>query len=422
MKNKYSLIEHLPDNSGVYLFKKGKEILYIGKATSLKDRVKSYYAHDIATRRGPLIVKMLTEADCVEYEMTDSVLEALIREAALIKKYQPPYNVREKDDKSWNWVVITDEEYPRVFTMRGRELPTTDYRLRTTFGPFPHGSQLKEALKIVRRIFPFRGINDPTVRHQKRTSFLNIELGLAPDLNAVSKKEYQRTIRNIRLFFEGRKKKLVTTLENEMKTAAKRRAFETAAEIRHQLFALQHIQDVALLKHDFLANAQPNAQFAQSADTQKHSNILQNVRMRIEAFDVAHTSGKERIGVMTVIENDEVAKTEYRTFNIRSSKLGDTDALKELLERRLKHDEWSLPRLVVVDGGVAQKNAAEKVLNDFGYAIPVVAVVKDERHRPKGFLGDQGLIKENKRALLLVNHEAHRFSIAQHRRKRGKFF
>src|SRR3989344_883972 len=146
----------LPDTPGVYFFQKGKEILYIGKATSLKDRVKSYFARDILLTRGPLIEKMLVEANRVKFVETDSVLEALIHEAYEIKKNQPFYNSKEKDDKSYNFVTITKEP-ARLNGRSGGEFPkVTVTRGSGTYGPFPHGAELKEALKIIRKIFPYR--------------------------------------------------------------------------------------------------------------------------------------------------------------------------------------------------------------------------------------------------------------------------
>src|SRR3989344_4549655 len=126
----------LPDSPGVYLFKKVRKILYIGKATSLCDRVRSYFTSDLAAGRGDRIVGMIAEAASLSWQETDSVLEALILEANLIKKRQPPYNVDEKDNKSWNYVVITKEDFPRVLIIRGRELfalSTKNYQLKTIF-------------------------------------------------------------------------------------------------------------------------------------------------------------------------------------------------------------------------------------------------------------------------------------------------
>ena len=141
-------LKHLPDKPGVYFFLKGKKILYVGKATSLRSRVKSYFSDDIVLKRSAAIGKMVLEATKVDYKVTDSVLEALILEAELIKKYKPYYNVREKDDKSFNFVVITNEEYPRVITMRGKELLSQHGERRKIYGPFPHGSDFLKAIKI----------------------------------------------------------------------------------------------------------------------------------------------------------------------------------------------------------------------------------------------------------------------------------
>ena len=398
-------INALPDTPGVYFFCKGKKILYIGKATSLKSRVRSYFSSDIIETRGPRIVTMLAEATSVRVEETGSVLEALILEAALIKKHQPKYNAKEKSDTSFNYVVITEEAFPRIFTLRHRELlqsPSTSYQ--KTFGPFPHGTQLKEALKIIRKIFPYRGKNDaPLASDRRRASRLYEELGLSPQSSELSAREYKKTIRHITLFFEGKKKQLLRMLEKEMKQYAKKRNFEQAQEIKRQLFALGHINDVALLQSE--------------SQNSKHK-----VQTRIEAYDVAHISETARVGVMTVIENGELNKKEYRTFSIKTKQQGDIAGLSEILERRLNHNEWHLPKLIVVDGGIAQKNVAEKILKEFGYQIPIVAVTKNERHRPEKLLGSQKDILGNEKEILLVNNEAHRFAVKHHRAKKNKIF
>ena len=113
---------NIPNLPGIYLFKKGGDILYIGKATSLKDRVRSYFSSDLIGTRGPLILDMVFKADKIDFIKTDSVLEALILESELIKKHQPKYNTKEKDNKSFNYVIITKENFPRVLIVRGRNL------------------------------------------------------------------------------------------------------------------------------------------------------------------------------------------------------------------------------------------------------------------------------------------------------------
>jgi excinuclease ABC subunit C len=380
----------LPDAPGVYFFLKGKDILYIGKATSLKDRVKSYFGKDLIETRGSFILDMVFKADKIKYKIADSVLEGLILESNLIKKYQPKYNTREKDDRSFNYIVITKEKLPRVLTVRGKNLKATR---EVVFGPYPNGGQLREALKIIRRIFPF--LDD------KSKNYIEFyrQINLAPDLN--NRKMYLQNIHNIKLFFEGKKKKVLKNLENEMRDYAKKHEFEKAGEIKRQIFAIKHINDVALMKQSFTSSG----------------------RFRIEAYDIAHMGGKNMVGVMTVVENGEMAKHEYKKFKIRTQNdANDTGALKEVLERRLAHTEWAYPQLIVVDGGVAQLNTAKKILIKLGLNIRLVSVLKDERHKPKNILGDKEAHLKYEKEILLANVEAHRFAIAYHKKMRNRNF
>ncbi|MBI2046068.1 MAG: GIY-YIG nuclease family protein [Parcubacteria group bacterium] len=406
-KNRLNKI-NLPDTPGVYQFLGArKDILYIGKATSLRDRIRSYFSSDLMSARGPIIAEMLEQARDVRVVETDSVLEALILEAALIKKHQPKYNSKEKSDKSFNYVVITDEDFPRVLLARERELLgrrvskltwKPDVQVKDVFGPFTYGNQLREALKIVRKIFPFRDV----CRLRQEKPCFNTQIGLCPGVctGAISKKEYAKIIQNLKLFFEGKKGMLIKKLEREMREAAKHRAFERAHEIKKTIFALKHIQDVSLIKNT------PTLNFSYST-------------FKIEAYDVAHFSGSASVGVMTVVEGGEAQKNEYRKFNIKSFEgVNDTRALSEILSRRLAHAEWPLPRLIVVDGGTAQVNAAKHALVSAGVAIPVVGVVKDERHRPKKIIGDRVLAIRHEADILFANAEAHRFAISFHRKRR----
>jgi excinuclease ABC subunit C len=388
-------IDKLPDSPGVYFFVHKNKILYIGKATSLKDRVKSYFNADIVNTRSPLISKMLKEFDSIEHVKTDSVLEALVLEAFLIKKHQPDANIKEKDNRSFNFVVITKEDYPRILVERSRELLKENKDVAYSFGPFPNGSQLREALKIIRKMFPYR---DKCEVNQDRPCF-NYQIGLCPGtcIGKVSKEEYQGTIKNIILFFEGNKSKLVKNLEKQMQSFAKKKNFEKANLIKRTLFTLNHIQDISLIK-DEVFNQGPNGEV-----------------IRIESYDIAHMSGQNVVGVMTVVEDGEVKKSDYRKFKIRENPgVNDTKALSEVLSRRLAHIEWRLPNLIVVDGGTAQKRIMEKVLKDCGVQIPVVSVVKDEHHKAREILGDKKWLKYE-REIILSNTEAHRYGINYHR-------
>lgn len=400
----------LPEAPGVYFFKDAAgKILYIGKATSLRDRVRSYFSPDVIKTRGPHIVDMVFKAERVDFEETGSVLEAVIVEANLIKKHKPYYNTKEKDDKSFNCVAITKEEFPRVIIVRQKDIDTraktitsvkqniVDAPYDVYFGPYPSGPMLKEVLGIIRKIFPFR---DRASTQKDRAVFYR-QIGLAPDIEtSVGIAQYKKNISHIKLLLGGNMKKLIQALTKEMHAAAKLEDFEEAENLKRKIFSLQHIQDVSLIKRE---------------------SSFETTGFRIEAYDVAHISGSSMVGVMVVTEGEQSKKSDYKKFNIKGfTKSNDTGALKEILTRRFAHQEWRFPDVVLVDGGIAQQNAAREVLGELNMSIPIIGVVKDERHRPKAIVGDKALIEKYKYAILLANSEAHRFAITFHRQKREK--
>lgn len=415
---------NLPDAPGVYLFKRGKKVLYVGKATSLRDRVRSYFDDDLIATRGPRIVDMVTKSGHISHEPTPTVLEALVREAALIKKYLPKGNVDGKDDKTFLYAVITREVIPRVLVVRGKDidfgkLKTENCKLKAVYGPFPSGAQLREGLRLIRRIFSFFDTDKPIGakgKYQKAKIEFNSQLGQYPHIagnsisssigeNMESLNMYRKSIRKVGLLLSGRGKELRRMLEREMRVAAREERFEDATVARRQLFALNHIQDVSLIKDE---HRYP-----------RDVAIATSHGYRIEAYDTAHLSGTNAIGVMTVVVDSTPVKSEYRTFRIKGVKKNDDIAsLKEILSRRLNHHEWPFPNVIVVDGGKTQKKAAESVLAELGMKIPVAAVVKDERHRPREIIGARraGISEVD---AVLANNEAHRFSLARHRAARS---
>lgn len=391
----------IPDGPGVYFFRKGKEILYIGKATSLRDRIKSYFAHDLSEIRSPLVAKVVADATSVTFEEADSVLDALILEAKRIKEHKPKGNTDEKDDKSFTFLVVTKERFPRFIVARERELSGKfpSEGIAHLFGPFPSGAMLKAALKIIRRIFPFFDTpfsldRDMSESNAKMLRF-NQVIGLYPQ--ELDERSYRKTVRNVVLLFEAKKLTLLKTLEREMKKAAREERFEEADMLKHQLFSLRHIQDVTLIKEDLRAP--------------------QTARFRIEAYDTAHLRGDAPRGVMAVVVDGEAQPSEYRIFTIRSAKAGDDyQALEEIITRRAKHREWPYPQLIVIDGGRAHLNRAKRIIAGSGMDADIVSVVKDERHKPREILGRSAFAVTHESGILLANAEAHRFSIGRHRR------
>jgi excinuclease ABC subunit C len=393
---------NLPETPGVYFFRdEAGEILYIGKATSLRDRVRSYFNPDLIDTRGLRLVTMVTIAETVTYQETGSVLEALLLESVLIKKHSPPYNVKEKDNKSFTCVVITKEKFPRVLAMRIRDFEKKFKKKDTLFvyGPFASLSQLREAMKIVRKMFPYR---DTCELNSPKPCF-NAQIKLCPGvcIGQISEQEYKKHITNIRKLFEGKKTEIVASFEKDMKLYAKRQLFEKAASCRNTLFALNHIKDISLIKEDEVLSFKDRS-------------------FRIEAYDAAHISGTSRVGVMVVIEGGTTEKSEYRKFKLEEHTNDDYAALRQMLLRRFSHTEWKFPDLIVIDGGENHKKIAEKAIASLSLSIPCVAVVKNERHKPKDILGDKVHVDYHKKEILLANGEAHRFAIGYHKTLRNK--
>lgn len=404
----------IPDASGVYFWRdQDNTILYIGKATSLKSRIRSYFLPDLIHTRGPHIVDMVHRAHTITWQCTDSVLEAVIVEANLIKKYQPYYNTKEKDDKSFNCVVITKEEIPRVVIARQKDIDTVHCTVTivrqgilavpydSVFGPFPQSTSLRDAVKIIRKIFPFFD----RASSQKDARVFYRQISLAPDISTEkARAEYKKNIQCIKKIFQGSISSVRSMLEKEMMQYAKKEAFEEAQTIKQKLLALDHIQDVALIKRDTV--------------------YTNDASIRIEAYDIAHTSGAAMVGVMVLIDNGRPDTASYRTFSIRGfTKSNDVGALTEMVTRRLAHTEWPYPDAIVVDGNMVQLTAVRDLLEKAEISIPVLAVTKDEHHRPKAIIGkkesDTVFIAENKLALLLANAEAHRFAVRTHQKKRA---
>ena len=402
MKKEQLKFGKIPDKPGVYFFLgKHKKILYIGKATSLRNRVRSYFSSDIEEKRSLLIEQMVDLAEEVSFTETDSVLEALILETNLIQSHKPHYNTKSKDDKSYNHLIITKEEWPRVLLVRERDL-TEKYRedeIKYKFGPFTSSGLLREALKIIRRLFKFYDTKIPVGKEKSKLSRgkidFNRQIGLYPEEN--NKAAYLKTIRQLQLFFQGKKQQVVKELEKEMMKLAKAEKFEEASVLKRRIFALKHIEDISLIKDEY-----------------RTPKSLQSDR--IEAYDVAHLQGKEMVGVMTVVVGGEAVRSEYKKFKLRTvKKTNDPAALREIFERRLKHTEWTFPKLIVVDGNEVQKKVVEDVLDAHNLNIIVVAVTKDDRHRIKDIIAPEPLKTKLNYSILLANAEAHRFAINYYR-------
>ncbi len=427
----------LPETPGVYIMKDSAgRVLYVGKAVSLRRRVSSYFErpHD---RRIEALVGKIAEID---FRCTDSALEALILEADLIRRMNPPYNIKEKDDKSFLYAGITREAYPRVILLRG-----SDGFSGKRYGPFPSASNARAALKILRKIFPWSTHDSADFGRMRRPCF-DYEIGLCPGtcIGVVSRAAYTKNIARLKLFLEGKKERVIRAVERDMEAAARKLDFERAAALRRQLFALRHIRDTALIadaelgrdiatvgdgvapaegKKSGIAPAAAAKQAAPSPFTAGGPDSS-GAPYRIEGYDISNISGTSAVGSMVVFEDGAPDKSSYRKFKIRTVfQPNDVGMMTEVLARRFRHrgfaGGWRLPNLILVDGGLAQANAAKKVLMRAGLRIPVLGIAKGPERKRNDILGaiPRGVSKET---LIRVRNEAHRFAIGYHKALRRR--
>lgn len=228
---------NLPDKTGVYLFKnKRGEVIYVGKALSLRNRVRSYFQN--SRHLEPKIQAMVGHAQEVDYIVTASEVEALILENSLIKQYKPRYNANLKDDKDYPYLKLTLEEYPRLVLTRKLEKDGSRY-----FGPYTNVTALRSTLKTLKKIFPLRSCKGEISPGSKERACLNYHMQycFAPCRGKVSPELYQKLVKDLTLFLEGRQEKLLKKMENDMKQASKDLQFERAAVLRDKYLALQGV-------------------------------------------------------------------------------------------------------------------------------------------------------------------------------------
>ena len=416
-------IKDLPKFPGVYEFrdKQGK-ILYIGKATSLKDRVGSYFRSQSSTLGAPKVELLVSQIADIKIHETDSVLEALILESNLIKKHQPKYNVMAKDDKSFGYFVVTKEKFPRVIILWKTELGKVP--AKKIYGPYLSKYQMNIALKLIRRIFPFH-----SNKQQTEKGCLDFQIGKCPGphAGAISQKDYLKNIHGIEMILQGKKKNLLVEIKKQMKLSAKNDEFEKAAEARNRIFALEHIRDVALISDDMTSL---------SLTLGTLPKVKLKEKIRIEAYDISNIGGDWSVGSMVVFSGNTPDKSQYRKFKIKTvSGIDDVGMMREILYRRFNNN-WSKPDLMILDGGKGHLNMAQKVIGDLKLRIPIIAVAKGPTRKKLDvyqskflltFLGKNEELRKNYSNILSdikllerIRNEAHRFAISYHKKLRRK--
>jgi len=409
--------ELIPHKPGCYIYHdKSGRVIYVGKAIDLYYRVASYFN---SSHHDPKTTALVSNIASIETIIVESELEALILEANLIKKFLPEYNIRLTDDKDYLYILVTKEDFPRVVTGRKYDL---DNALRY-FGPFPSSRTVKETLKSLRRVFPWCQIGGGrnVIGGKFSRACFYYHLGLCPGacIGAISKEDYRKIINRFSKFMEGKKDELVKDLMVEMEQYSKDQNFEEAAKIKKILTGIEYLTQTNRTKN-YLEN--PNFledEKSKALEELKKVLNLKSLPERIEGYDISNIQGHESTGSMVVLTNGEIDKSQYRKFKIRiTGKPNDYQMHKEMMTRRLKHKEWPLPDVFIIDGGLGQVHAVEPLIHSLHPDVPIFGLAK----RMEWLYSPDGKIVKLPRkspALKLVQKlrdEAHRFAITYHRK------
>lgn len=403
-------LKTLPASPGVYFHKDAEgNIIYVGKAAVLKNRVRQYFHHTKKDVKTEALVREIADTDWI---VVDTEMDALFLESEMIKRYLPKWNILLRDDKTVSYVRIDmKSEIPYVSFTR---TPQDDKA--TYIGPFYGKLTVEWALRVLRKIFPY--YDKPY--DGKKT--LNTDLGLTPgiEVGKTTPKEYKKDLRRLMLYLEGGRHKLLKDLEKQMLEAAKAENFEEAAVLRQQLFGLRELQKKIVFS---------DKEFLDISSDQALTDLQMMLRLpeppkRIEGYDISHQSGTNAVGSMVVFANGASDRSEYRKFKLRVQQNDDTASLREIIERRLKHQEWPYPDLVILDGGVGQVNAVKDLLREKN--IAVIGRDKSGDHTRNAAVniivpGLEGyktiqLSPDSHIAKLIarIDDEAHRFAITYH--------
>lgn len=426
-------LKELPKEPGVYFHKDVTgQIIYVGKAAVLRNRVRQYFQKSRA--RDPKTEALVAEIVDTDWMVVDSEIEALFLEAEMIRRYMPRYNILLRDDKSMVYIRIDyGSDFPTVSTTRRPMDDGAKY-----FGPYLSALSVRQALKSLRHVFPFA---TRRMIGQKRAT-LFYHLGLDPGLEEgrTSLEDYRANLRKLMSVIEGKRKTIEHELEKDMQQAAQARDFERAAKLRNQLFALRNLtKQIIFSDKEFLDISKDHA-LNELVDLLK----LAKFPRRIEGYDISHMQGTNVVASMVVFTNGVSDKREYRKFKTKKEHNNDFYNMHETLTRRLSEKNikaWGTPALVLIDGGKGQLDAATRARDEQGCtSIPFIGLAKREEqiviqkeksnvtlnevalHKLGGFLTESDdfilvNVPHNTNLVKLlqrIRDESHRFAITYH--------
>lgn len=439
-----SELKNLPSQPGVYKFlNSAGKVIYVGKAKILKHRVASYFQNNLLL--GSKTQALVSRITALETIKTESELEAIILEAELIKKFKPKYNIALKDDKSHLYIVFRNDLVeldnqkvllPKIITARKTDLKKSDYY----FGPYPHANTAKYIINVIRKVFPYRDCSLSKFNRYKTLKkpclYGHMHMCRGPCAGYISVEQYKKEVNRIKTFLKGGSKKIVREFEKQMLLSSKSLEYEKAAQYRNILAKFDYVRANFKTAEKYIEN--PNLVHDTAASSLAElQSILPNLTKypaRIECYDISNISGKDSVGSMVVATNGLIDKSEYKRFKIKTKNSPDDFAmLYEVLERRLKRElsddpktkKWSLPDLIVLDGGKAQVSVVSTLLKALNCRVALIGLAK--RYETIVYMEDEKLIElvvpknnEGLKLLIKLRDEAHRFAQRYHHYLRSK--
>jgi excinuclease ABC subunit C len=343
-------LKALPAKPGVYLFRDARgEVLYIGKAKSLRPRVRSYFQAGADTRTA--MAQLPERVADLEVIVTDTEVEALHLEQNLVKRHRPPFNVRLRDDKSFPYIAVTvEDEYPRVMFTRERHRRGVVY-----FGPYANAKKVRETLDVLNRVFPYRPCEGPQPGRHSGIPCLDyhIERCLAPCVGYVSKEDYRRVIDGVIEFLSGETRPILRELEAKMRQAAEEERFEEAARYRNRLFSVRHLAE------------------RQAAD-----------KRAVGTIDVIGIAAEDDRAAVQVFPLRDGKLIDRYSFHLENAEGHDLPTMLEAFVLEYYGSAPSVPPQVVVPRGIGDTSAlAEFLTARRGSRVEVRAAERGEKRR-----------------------------------------
>jgi excinuclease ABC subunit C len=428
MESAADKVKQFPTTPGVYIMKDSQgRVLYVGKAKNLRNRAAHYFSQTaVEDRRTSDLVKLIADID---FMPADSEVDALLLEARLVKDIQPRFNVELKDDKSFPYLQIrAREEFPRVeFTRTPRR------RGVKLYGPFTSAKSLRMAIQVLQRIFKFRTCSldircvDQRWRWFRPCILHNIQQCTAPCNFRVTKEDYRKQIRDLRMVLEGKKSKLIAEMEQAMQEASAALLFEKAARLRDDIDALKNLAR----RGDVDKDVQPQIFYLEPrkglVGLRKVLGLSQVPRI-IEGVDIAHLAGQETVASLVTFIDGLPFKPGYRRYRVKSvDQADDFASIREVITRRfrrLAREEHVFPDLLLIDGGKGQLSAAREAFQMLGLEPPsLLSLAKREEEVFRPDQAEPLRLSRHGAALRLLQYvrdEAHRFARHYHHLLRRK--